>query len=505
MEFLVKSGNPEKQRSACIVVGVFEPRRLSRAGELLDEISEGYLSNLLRRGDIEGKVGQVLFLHSVPNVLSERVLLVGCGKERELTEAQYKQIITKTISTLNETGSLESICFLTELHVKGRDSYWSVRQAIEAAQDSLYSFDQFKTIKENTRRPLRKLTFNVSSRKELVRAELALQHGLAVSSGVEVCKNLANMPPNICTPLYLAEQAQALDTRFDKITTEIIDQDQMAELKMNSYLAVAKGAENAPYMSIIRYNGAASDQKPVVLVGKGLTFDSGGISLKPGANMDEMKYDMGGAASVYGTMKAIAKLDLPINAIGVLVGAENMPAGNAYRPGDILTTMSGQTVEVLNTDAEGRLVLCDALTYVERFDPECVIDIATLTGACIMALGHNISALVSPHKGLSNEILTASNQASDKAWQLPMDDEYQKQLDSPFADMANIGGRPAGTITAACFLSRFTKSYNWAHLDVAGTAWKSGADKGATGRPVSLLTQFLINRSESQTTETSVK
>ena len=501
MEFFVKSGNPEKQRSACIVVGVFEPRRLSRAGEQLDDISEGYLSNLLRRGDIEGKVGQVLFLHQVPNVLSERVLLVGCGKERELTETQYKEIIAKTISTLNDTGSLESICFLSELHIKGRDNYWAVRQAVEAAKDSLYIFDQFKSNKENTRRPLRKLTFNVPSRKELARAELALKHGLAVASGAKICKDLANMPANICTPLYLSEQAKALDERFDKITTEIVDREQMSELKMNSYLAVAKGSENLPYMSIIRYNGAPAEQKPIVLVGKGLTFDSGGISLKPGAGMDEMKYDMGGAASVYGTMKAIAKLDLPINVIGILAGAENMPAGNAYRPGDILTTMSGQTVEVLNTDAEGRLVLCDVLTYVERFEPECVVDIATLTGACIMALGHNISALLTPHKGLAYELLTASNQASDKAWQLPMDDEYQKQLDSPFADMANIGGRPAGTITAACFLSRFTKNYNWAHLDVAGTAWKSGVNKGATGRPVSLLTQFIINRSGNETPE----
>jgi len=501
MEFLVKSGSPEKQRSACIVVGVFEPRRLSRAAEELDELSEGYLSALLRRGDIEGKVGQVLFLHNVPNVLSERVLLVGCGKERELTETQYKQIIEKTITTLNETGALEAVCCLTELHIKGRDSYWAVRQAIEATKDSLYNFDQFKTNKDNTRRPLRKLTFNISSRKELTQAELALQHGLAISEGMKLCKDLANMPPNICTPYYLSQQAQELEQRFDKITTEVIDTEAMQALGMNSYLAVAQGSVNPAYMSVINYQGGASDQKPIVLVGKGLTFDSGGISLKPGAGMDEMKYDMGGAASVFGTMQAIAQLNLPINVIGVIAAAENMPSSKAYRPGDILTTMSGQTVEVLNTDAEGRLVLCDALTYVERFEPECVVDIATLTGACIMALGHNISALMSPHKGLVQEMLNASNQASDKAWQLPMDDDYQKQLDSPFADMANIGGRPAGSITAACFLSRFTKAYTWAHLDVAGTAWRSGSNKGATGRPVSLLTQFIINRSEQTITD----
>jgi leucyl aminopeptidase len=501
MEFLVKSGSPEKQRSACIVVGVFEPRRLSPAAEVLDEISEGYLSSLLRRGDIEGKVGQVLFLHHVPNVLSERVLLVGCGKERELTEKQYKQIIEKTITTLNDTGALEAVCFLSELHIKGRDSYWAVRQAVETTQDSLYSFDQFKTNKDNTRRPLRKLTFNVPSRKELARAELALQHGIAVAAGMKFCKDLANMPPNVCTPLYLSQQAQELDQRFDKITTDVVDTEQMKALGMNSYLAVAQGSANPAYMSVINYQGGPSDQKPIVLVGKGLTFDSGGISLKPGAGMDEMKYDMGGAASVFGTMQAIAQLDLGINVIGVIAGAENMPSSKAYRPGDILTTMSGQTVEVLNTDAEGRLVLCDALTYVERFKPECVIDIATLTGACIIALGHNISALMSPHKGMVHEILGASNQTGDKAWQLPMDDEFQKQLESPFADMANIGGRPAGSITAACFLSRFTKAYTWAHLDIAGTAWRSGTNKGATGRPVPLLTQFVINRSEQEPTD----
>ena len=496
MEFLVKSSTAEQQQSACIVVGVFESGKLSIAGEAINKLSEGYLNTVLARGDIEAKVGQVLFLHHVPNILSERVLLVGCGKEGELSEAQYKKIIVKTISTLNESAALEAVCFLSELEIQGRDSYWAIRQAIEVAEDSIYCFDQFKSIKDKVSNPLQTLTFNVANTSDLPQAELAIEQATAVSSGVKICKDLANMPPNVCTPLYLAEQAQALDTRFEKVTTEILDTAQMAELKMNSYLAVAQGSVNPAYMSIIRYNGGSSDQKPVVLVGKGLTFDSGGISLKPGAAMDEMKYDMGGAASVFGTMKAIAKLDLPINVIGVLAGAENMPSSKAYRPGDILTTMSGQTVEVLNTDAEGRLVLCDALTYVERFNPDCVIDIATLTGACIMALGHKISALVSPHEALTSELLNAAAQASDKAWQLPMDDEYQELLKSPFADVGNIGSGGAGTITAACFLSRFTKAYSWAHLDIAGTAWNSGANKGATGRPVSLLTQFIINKSK---------
>ncbi|BCK04046.1 leucyl aminopeptidase [Vibrio cholerae] len=496
MEFSVKSGSPEKQRSACIVVGVFEPRRLSPVAEQLDKISDGYISSLLRRGDLEGKPGQMLLLHQVPGVLSERVLLVGCGKERELGERQYKEIIQKTINTLNETGSMEAVCFLTELHVKGRDTYWKVRQAVEATKDGLYIFDQFKSVKPEIRRPLRKLVFNVPTRRELNLGERAIAHGLAISSGVKACKDLGNMPPNIANPAYLASQARRLADDYESITTKIIGEEEMEKLGMASYLAVGRGSRNESMMSVIEYKGNPDPEaKPIVLVGKGLTFDSGGISLKPGEGMDEMKYDMCGAASVFGTMKAIAKLGLPLNVIGVLAGCENMPGSNAYRPGDILTTMSGQTVEVLNTDAEGRLVLCDVLTYVERFEPECVVDVATLTGACVIALGHHISAVMSNHNPLAHELVNASEQSSDRAWRLPLADEYHEQLKSPFADMANIGGRPGGAITAACFLSKFAKKYNWAHLDIAGTAWKSGAAKGSTGRPVSLLVQFLLNRS----------
>lgn len=493
MEFGVKSGSPEKQRSACIVVGVFEPRRLSAVAEQLDRVSDGYLSSLLRRGDLEGKTGQMLLLHQVPGVLSERVLLVGCGKERELDERQFKQIIQKTISTLNETGSMEAVCFLTELHVKGRDAYWKVRQAVETAQNSLYTFDQFKTNKAELRRPLRKLVFNVATRRELSIGEKAIAHGLAVSNGMKICRDVANMPPNICTPAYLASQARRLADSSQYITTKVIGEQQMAELGMNAYLAVARGSSNEAMMSVMEYKGH-SDAKPLVLVGKGLTFDSGGISIKPAEGMDEMKYDMGGAASVLGTMTALAELKPPINVIGVLAGAENMPDGKAYRPGDILTSMSGQTIEVLNTDAEGRLVLCDVLTYVERFEPESVIDIATLTGACVIALGSHASGLMSNHNPLAHELLNASELSGDKAWRLPLWDEYQEQIESPFADMVNTGGRPAGAITAGAFLSRFTKKYNWAHLDIAGTAWKSGKEKGSTGRPVPLLTQFLLNR-----------
>ncbi|PWI33487.1 leucyl aminopeptidase [Vibrio albus] len=496
MEFSVKSGSPEKQRSACIVVGVFEPRRLSPVAEQLDKISDGYISSLLRRGDLEGKPGQMLLLHQVPGVLSERVLLVGCGKERELDERQYKDIFQKTISTLNETGSMEAVCFLTELHVKGRDTYWKVRQAVESTKDGLYIFDQFKSNKPETRRPLRKLVFNVPTRRELNLGEKAISHGLAVAAGVRASKDLGNMPPNVANPAYLASQARRLADDFDTVTAKVIGEEEMEKLGMTSYLAVGRGSRNESMMSVIEYKGSRdSDAKPIVLVGKGLTFDSGGISLKPGEAMDEMKYDMCGAASVFGTMKALAKLNLPINVVAILAGCENMPGGNSYRPGDILTTMSGQTVEVMNTDAEGRLVLCDALTYVERFEPDCVVDVATLTGACVIALGHHISGLLSNHNPLAHELINASEQSGDRAWRLPITNEYQEQLNSPFADMQNIGGRPAGTITAGCFLSRFAKKYNWAHIDIAGTAWKSGQSKGSTGRPVSMLVQFLLNRS----------
>ncbi|MGJ0629943.1 leucyl aminopeptidase [Xenorhabdus bovienii] len=495
MEFSVKSGSPEKQRSACIIVGVFEPRRLSPIAEQLDKISNGYISALLRRGELEGKVGQSLLLHHVPNVLSERILLVGCGKERELDERQYKQIIQKTISTLNETGSMEAVCFLTELHVKGRNNYWKVRQAVETAKESLYVFDQLKSNKNELRRPLRKIVFNVPTRRELTSGERAIQHGLAIASGIKASKDLANMPPNICNAAYLASQARQLADTADNLNTKVIGEEQMKELGMNSYLAVGQGSQNESLMSVIEYKGSKdANAKPIVLVGKGLTFDAGGISLKPGEGMDEMKYDMCGAASVYGVMRVIAELQLPLNVIGVLAGCENMPGGRAYRPGDILTTMSGQTVEVLNTDAEGRLVLCDVLTYVERFDPELVIDVATLTGACVVALGSHYTGLMSNHNPLAHELLNASELAGDRAWRLPMADEYFEQLDSNFADMANIGGRAGGTITAGCFLSRFATKYNWAHLDIAGTAWRSGKAKGATGRPVALLAQFLLNR-----------
>ncbi len=494
MEFNVKSGNPEKQRSACVVVGVFESRKLSAMGEQLDIVSESYLSNLLRRGDMEGKLGQALLLHNVPNTLSDRVLLVGCGKERDFNDKAYKKIIEKTITTLNETGSMEAVCFLSELNVKGRDTLWKVRQAVETAQDTLYAFEEFKTKKDSTRRPLRRLTFNVTSRKELTLGEKAIEEGLAIAKGSHKARDLANLPPNIANPSYLSEEAKLLAANNEKVDCLVLDQDELEEMGMGAFVAIAKGSDTPGKLIVLNYHGAATEQKPVVLVGKGITFDSGGISLKPGERMDEMKYDMGGAAAVFGAFVATIELKLPINLVMVIAAAENMPSGKACRPGDIVTSLSGQTIEILNTDAEGRMVLCDALTYVERFDPDVVIDVATLTGACIVALGDQASGLMSNHNPLAHDLLNAGELSGDRAWRLPIWDEYQEQLDSNFADMANLGSKSAGTITAACFLSRFTKKYHWAHLDIAGTAWRSGKAKGATGRPVPLLMQYIMSR-----------
>lgn len=493
MEFSIKSGSPEKQRSACVVVGVFEPRRLTLAGDLIDRIANGYLNDIIRRGDMEGKPGSTLLLHNVPNTLCDRVLLVGLGKEREFKDKEYREAVRTAIRTLNETGSMEAVFYLTELPVKKRDTPWKIEQTVLVAMESLYRFDRLKSKHEELRRPLRKLTLSVSRRNELASGEEAAQRGVAIAQGMNFAKDLGNLPGNICTPTYLAEQAAGL-TQTLNLKTEVLEQKDLEKLGMGAFLSVAKGSRQPPKMIVMHYQGAGKKDKPVVLVGKGITFDAGGISLKPAAEMDEMKYDMCGAASVLGTIKAVAQLQAPLNVIGIIPACENLPDGAANKPGDVVTSMSGQTIEVLNTDAEGRLILCDALTYAERFEPAAVVDIATLTGACVIALGHHATGLFSTSDGLARELLHAGDYANDRAWQMPLWDDYQEQLKSNFADMANIGGRAAGSVTAACFLARFARKYDWAHLDIAGTAWKSGKDKGATGRPIPLLTHFLLGR-----------
>ena len=493
MEFSIKSGNPEKQRSACVVVGVFEPRKLTQAAEAMDKVAKGYIGGILRHGDMDGKAGSTLLLHNVPNTLCERVLLVGLGKEREFHDKEYRDAVRAAFNALHQTGAPETTLFLTEVPLKKRDSAWKISQAVMVAMESVYRFDRLKSKPEESKRHLRKVILGTAGRGQLAAGEEALQQGLAIAHGMNLAKDLGNLAPNICTPAYLAEQATGMAKTY-KLKATILEQKDMEKLGMGSLLSVARGSRQPAKLIVLEYQGLKKMGKPVVLVGKGVTFDTGGISLKPAAEMDEMKFDMCGAASVLGTIKAVAQMQLPINLVGIVPATENMPGGNATKPGDVVTSLSGQTIEILNTDAEGRLILCDALTYAERYQPDIVIDIATLTGACVIALGHVASGLLSNDDALAKELLQAAEQAADRAWRLPLWDEYQEQLKSNFADMANIGGRAAGTITAACFLSRFTKKYRWAHLDIAGTAWKSGKEKGATGRPVPLLTQFLIAR-----------
>ncbi|MBV36096.1 MAG: leucyl aminopeptidase [Rickettsiales bacterium] len=496
MEFFVKSGNPEKQKTGCLIVGVFESRKLSAPAQQIDDISEGYINAIVKRGDMEGKFGQTLLLHNVPGTSCDRVLLVGCGKEREFDAIKYKKISGKVIKLLNETGATEAINTLPLLNVKGQELYSKVRFAVEAANNSLYLFEQLKSEKSETRRPLRKMTLFIESRADLAEGEKAINHACAITAGQSLTRDLANLPGNICNPTYLANLAEDLAKEYSSLSTNILDESELKEMGAGAFVSVSQGSDQPGKLICMEYNGGDKDDKPLVFVGKGITFDTGGISLKPGAGMDEMKFDMGGAASVFGLIKAVAEMGLPINVVGVVAAAENMPSGGASRPGDVVTSLSGKTIEILNTDAEGRLVLCDALTYVEKYDPEIVIDIATLTGAVIIALGHEASGVMSNNNALANEIENASDMANDRVWRLPIWDEYHEQLKSNVADFTNLGGRPAGTITAGCFLSKFTKKYRWAHIDIAGTAWKSGADKGATGRPVPLLSQIVINRAK---------
>ena len=493
MEFSIKSVTPEKQGGACAVVGVFESRKLTPAAEQIDNASSAYLSGILDHGDMDGKAGTSLLLHHVPSLACDRVLLIGLGKEKEFRDKEYGAAIRSAIKALEATGAADATLFLTAIPVKKRNVGWRIRQAALIAQETVYRFEQFKSQKIDTPRTQLKLTLAVERKNEVAAAERALTQGLAIAEGVALARTLGNLPGNVCTPAYLAETAIQI-AKDHALDCQVLEHADMEALGMHSLLSVAKGSHQPPKLIVVHYKGGKKDEKPQVLVGKGVTFDSGGISLKPGPEMDEMKFDMCGAASVLGTLKAVAQMKLPLNLTVIVPATENMPGGAASKPGDIVTSMSGQTIEILNTDAEGRLILCDALTYAERFKPETVIDVATLTGACVIALGHVASGVFANGDDLADELLAAGDESRDRAWQMPLWDDYQDLLKSNFADMANIGGRAAGSISAACFLSRFTKKYAWAHLDIAGTAWKSGADKGATGRPVGLLTHFLLKR-----------
>ncbi|MDQ7979526.1 leucyl aminopeptidase [Paraburkholderia sp. SARCC-3016] len=479
-------------KSDCIVIGVFESQTLSGAALEIDTATKGLLTRIIKAGDMDGKTGSTLFLHEVSGIGASRVLLVGLGKQDAFTQKAYGDAVRAAWRAILGTKIVQVTFTLAQAPIRERTSDWAVRAAILALRELTYRFTQMKSKPDTTARALKRVVFSVDPADEKL-AKLSAKQGTALANGMDLTRDLGNLPGNVCTPTYLANTAKKLAKDW-KLKVDVLGQKQMEALKMGSLLSVAKGSAEPPQFIVLQYQGGAAKAAPVVLVGKGITFDTGGISLKPGDAMDEMKYDMCGAGSVLGTLRAVAEMGLKLNVVGIIPTCENMPSGTATKPGDVVTSMSGTTIEILNTDAEGRLILADALTYAERFKPAAVIDIATLTGACIIALGHHNTGLFAKDDALAGELLDAAKEAADPAWRMPLDDEYQDLLKSNFADVANIGGRPAGSVTAACFLARFTEAYPWAHLDIAGTAWKSGAAKGATGRPVPLLSQFLIDR-----------
>lgn len=492
MDFNIKTGQPEKQRTSCLVLPIFEPGKLDELTIVFDNHAKGVIKQLVKLGDISGKLGTSTCIPT-PCKGIDRVLLIGCGKKSEFNEKTFREVIKNMMNALQGMKPSDVCCFLTMLHIKDRDISWKIKQATKIAADSCYCFVEFKSTKAGRLKSVKTMTWFAANKREVDKGADALEIGVSIASAMKTTKDLANTPANICTPAYLAKAGQSLAKEFKKVSCAVLEQKDLKALKMGAFLAVAQGSVNPPKLVTLEYRGTTKSQAPYVFVGKGITFDTGGNSLKPADRMIGMKYDMCGAATVLGLIRFAAMVNLPLNIIGVLAAAENMPGGQASRPDDIVTTMSGQTVEILNTDAEGRLVLADALTYCERYKPKVVIDMATLTGACVVALGYHHSGLLSNHQKLADELLKAGIISGDKCWQLPLSDEYTSQLDSNFADFSNIGGPDAGTITAACFLSKFTKKFNWAHLDIAGTACRfTGKAKGATGNPIPMLADYLL-------------
>ena len=495
MEFSVQTANPAKIETACLVVPVYKDSDLLPAVAKLDDASEQLIGQLVRRGDVDASLANVQLLPYAPGLGAQRLLLVGLGEREKCQEAAYLKALDAAMAALVKLPIDDASVMLTDVPLADRDTGWKARKVLESIERASYRFDQFKRSPAPAQ-SLTQLNLMVTSAADADAAQLGAHQGSAIGQGINYTRTLGNLPGNVCTPRYLAEQAEQLGRESKgALEVDILDEEALAELGAGALLSVGRGSREPSRLIVMRYQGAENaDEAPHVLIGKGITFDTGGISLKPGEGMDEMKFDMGGAASVFGTVKALLTIKPKLNLVFIVAAAENMPDGAATKPGDIITTLKGLTVEVLNTDAEGRLVLCDALTYAERFKPASVVDIATLTGAAIIALGHHATGLLSNDDDLALDLLDAGDAAWDRAWHLPLWDEYQEQLDSNFADLANIGGRPAGTITAACFLSRFADRFPWAHLDIAGTAWHSGKQKGATGRPVGLLTQYLLDR-----------
>ena len=486
LELKLNPADPASAQADCVVVGAFADGSLGPSANALDTASNGRLAALVARGDVSGKIGRTTLLQDLAGVASPRVLVVGLGEPEKFAVPQYLKAIGDAVRALRVGPVRHALLTLPELPVKGRDAAWALRQAAIAADHAAYEYTATRSKKAEV--TLQSIAFRGDAALE---GEIA--RGRAIAAGVQLTRELGNLPPNICNPAYLAAQAVTLASEHDAVECEVLERAEMEALGMGSLLAVSRGSANAPKLIVLRYTGAG-DAKPFALVGKGITFDTGGINLKTQGGIEEMKFDMLGAASVIGAFVAVAKMGLPLNLVAVVAAVENMPDADAYRPSDILTSMSGKTIEVGNTDAEGRLILCDALTYTQRFEPQATVDVATLTGACVVALGKYAHGLMSKHDDLAGELTAAGETVFDRAWRLPLWDEYQTLIDSAFADIYNIGGKGAGAITAGCFLSRFTEGQRWAHLDIAGTSWDDGRKGYANGRPVGLLTQWLIDR-----------
>ncbi|GAB4270358.1 MAG: leucyl aminopeptidase [Methylomicrobium sp.] len=497
MDYSIESLPLDKLQTDCVIVGLYENQALTPSAASIDQAAESIIKRFIERGDSKGKIGESVLINWLPNASFARIVLVGLGKPSDMNGKNYRNALAAAIKTVRDAGLSSAACTLAEIDVKERDLTWKTRQIVEVFDDALYQFKRCKTVIENEFKTSR--ISIVVPENQTDAARTGLMQGKAIADGVAFAKELADLPGNICTPTYLAEQAIALTEKFPTVSAEVLEEADMEKLGMGALLSVTRGSRQPAKLISLIYQGGEKNRKPIVLIGKGLTFDAGGISLKPGLGMDEMKYDMCGGASVLAAVQAAAQMQLPLNVIGLVPSSENLPDGNANKPGDILTSMSGKTIEVLNTDAEGRLILCDTLTYAQKFEPEVVIDVATLTGACLVALGRVPSGLLGNDDALCNDLIRAGKTSSDSVWRLPLWEEYQELLKSNFADMANIGGKDAGTITAACFLSKFAENFRWAHLDIAGTAWRTGQTKGATGRPVPLLVQFLLDRSRAAT------
>jgi len=493
MRLFLATTAPQRQKTGCAIVGLHEGGGLTTSAAALDTALKGRLTRLLKRGDLRGKSGELRLL-DIEGAPCERVLIVGLGKPGSFGRKQYRKALVVAVAAVTRTGARDAVSYLAEA-LATPDAYYDARLAAEAVGAALYRVPAIRSTRKPPQPALQAFGVTVASGGQKAAAQRGLEQGLAIAAGAALTRDLANLPANVCTPGYLAQQARELARSYKSVRTQVLEERDLKRLKMGSFLSVTNGTDEPAKLIVMRYNGGRAGQAPVALVGKGVTFDSGGISLKQPPGMDEMKFDMTGAASVLGAIKAAAEMGLKLNVVGIVPACENMPSGRATKPGDIVRSMSGQTIEVINTDAEGRLILCDALTYARRFKPAAVVDIATLTGACVIALGGHLTAVMSNDDELAGELTAAGLRAEDRCWHMPMAEEYHEQLKSNFADFANACGRDGGAITAACFLAKFTDGLRWAHLDIAGTAYLTGSHKGSTGRPVPLLMDFLIGRS----------